>query len=224
MVRWPRRTGRQRFAEVAIRAAAETPSAASPIVPVTTTAIAGLGRRAPHDFPVRHSAEGGDRNRERSRRAIGIAAEQRAADSAPRPRPGRRERREPCLLDAAGSAIESRNPAGLAPLAARSERFIRSALRPIVSGRIVGKKMHAGDDAVGREHEIAARRRREHRSIVGKAQARPDASPAAESTARSDAPRRNVSAAITLGHGALSSAAAGIRRRAIDGRADRARH
>src|ERR1041385_9443809 len=35
-----------------------------------------------------------------------------------------------CVL--AGNAIDNRNPAGVAPLAARSERFIRSALRAML--------------------------------------------------------------------------------------------
>ena len=46
-------------------------------------------------------------------------------------------------------------------------------------GRIVGKEMHAADDAVGREHEIAARGRRDRGGIVDRARRRRDASRAA---------------------------------------------
>ena len=35
-------------------------------------------------------------------------------------------------------------------------------------GRIVGKKMHAGDDAVGGQHQIAAGRRRHDGGVVAK--------------------------------------------------------
>ena len=34
-------------------------------------------------------------------------------------------------------------------------------------GRIVGEEMHAADDAVGLEHEIATRGRRDHGRVVG---------------------------------------------------------
>jgi hypothetical protein len=36
------------------------------------------------------------------------------------------------------------------------------------AGRIVGEEMHAGDDAVGGQHQIAPRRRRQDRGVIGK--------------------------------------------------------
>ena len=57
-------------------------------------------------------------------------------------------------------------PSGSAPLAARSETFTRSALRAMVAGRIVGEEMHASDDSVRRDDQIAARGGREAGHVV----------------------------------------------------------
>ena len=151
------------------RAAASTPSAASPIVPVTTTRSPGFARRAPHHGAVRHGAERRDRDRSGPGvRSVSPPSSGQPKCSASAPSPPRS--REPRLVDIRGSASDSRKPSGCAPLAARSERLTRSALRADRVRRIVGKKMHAGDDAVGREHEIAARRRRDHGGIVDQAE------------------------------------------------------
>jgi hypothetical protein len=55
---------------------------------------------------------------------IGIAAEQRTG----------------VMLDVVAKSTDIRKPIGFAPLAARSDKFIRSALRPIFSGGSSGKK------------------------------------------------------------------------------------
>ena len=101
-------------------------------------------------------------SRPTSDRACGRCRRQAADNrSARRLRQGRRQMRRAMLrrLSPASDSDEQKAER-LAPLAARSDRFIRSALRPMASGRIVGKDMHAGDDAVGRQHEVAAGRRR----------------------------------------------------------------
>ena len=46
---------------------------------------------------------------------------------------------------------------------------MRSALRPICRADRPGK-VHAGNDAVGREHQIASRRRRDRGRVVGEAE------------------------------------------------------
>ncbi len=92
-------------------------------------AVARLGAGAAHHAAFRHAAEHGDGNRDRPRRAVGVAAEQRAAEQLA-------SSRRPCAKPASqsspisfGSASDSRKPSGLAPLAARSDRLTRSALR-----------------------------------------------------------------------------------------------
>ena len=116
------------------------PSAASPIVPVTTTRSPGLRAAATDHLARRHAAERGDRDHQRPRRRNRIAAEQRAAEQA-----GvlaeRRARTAPAShRPASRSASVSTKPAGVAPLAARSDRFTRSALRAMVSGGSSGRK------------------------------------------------------------------------------------
>ena len=67
----------------------------------------------------------------------------------------------------AGSASDSKKPIGVAPLAARSEihaqRLARDIIRPVVE-----KEMDAGNDAIGREHEVASRWRGQRCSVVDK--------------------------------------------------------
>ena len=65
-----------------------------------------------------------------------------------------------------GSDQRQQEARGFAPLAARSERLTRSALRATAVGRIVRKEMHAADDGVGLEHQLVAGRRREHGRVV----------------------------------------------------------
>ena len=69
-------------------------------------------------------------------------------------------------VQSGGRHSESRKPSGVAPLAAMSERFTRKALARDRVGRIVGEKMHAGDERVGGDDEIAAGRRFEPRDVV----------------------------------------------------------
>ena len=69
-----------------------------------------------------------------------------------------------------GSASVSRNPSGRAPLAARSERFTRSAFLATVSGGSSGKKCTPPTMPSDGEHEIAARGRRERRGIIDQAE------------------------------------------------------
>src|SRR6516164_6452623 len=65
----------------------------------------------------------------------------------------------------AGNAIDSKNPAGVAPFAARSERFIRSALRAMLCGGSPGRKCTpAITPSV--VNQIATGRRRERGRIV----------------------------------------------------------
>ncbi len=67
-----------------------------------------------------------------------------------------------------GSASDNRNPSGRAPLAAKigkvhAQGFARHRMRGVV-----GEKMHAADNGVGLEHQIAAGRRLDEGSVVAK--------------------------------------------------------
>jgi hypothetical protein len=66
-----------------------SPSAASPIVPVTTTRSPGFAPLRWTILPGGHAPERGDRDHQRTRRGNRIAAEQRTAEHAPRPRRAR---------------------------------------------------------------------------------------------------------------------------------------
>ena len=102
---------------------------------------------------------------QRPRRIDGVAAEQRAAvERRVVAEPGR-EGFEPARGPVAGQGETRRKPIGSAPLAARSERLTRNALRAMASG-VVGEKMHAPDQRVGGEDEIPARGRPQQRDVI----------------------------------------------------------
>ena len=132
--------------------------------------IAGRRSRAPRHLSVRDDAERRNRNGRRPGSAIGIAAEQRTAilgrvlaepaceagkpGFVPPIRQGERQQ-EAERLRAFGGEVGEIYPQRLA-----ADRV----------GRIVGKEMDAADDAVGREHEIASRRRRYRRRVIAEAE------------------------------------------------------
>ena len=148
-----------------------TPSAASPIVPVTTTAVAGLGGRAPHHPAVRHGAERRDRDRQPVR-ACG-RCRRRGADShsapRPRPRPGANAG-EPRFVGAGRQRQRQQKAERPRALGGEIGKIHAQRLAGDPVRRIVGEKVHAGNDAVGRQHKIAARRRRDHGGIIGEAE------------------------------------------------------
>ena len=118
-----------------------SPSAASPIVPVTSDVVADPRAGAADHGAVRQRAERRDRNRHRPGRAHGVAAEQRTAVVLAHPR---RAPRAKALSQASptpfGQRERQQKARGFAPLAARSDRLTRSALRAIASGGSSGKK------------------------------------------------------------------------------------
>ena len=111
--------------------------------------VPGFGAAALDHLAVRQRCRKRRSRPRPARRAHGVAAEQRAGErfgvsaQAGAKTFQARRRRYP-----AGNASVSRKPTGFAPLAARSDRFTRSALRAIASGGSSGKN---------------ARRRRSHR-------------------------------------------------------------
>ena len=128
------------------RAAAEPsrrnnkPNAASPIVPVTTTRSPALAPARRNILPCGTAPSAaietviGPPVRSVSPPKSG---QPKASASAPRPRANGASHASPVP---SGSASVSRNPSGFAPLAARSERVVRSAFLATVSGGSSGKK------------------------------------------------------------------------------------
>src|SRR6476660_9396000 len=115
------------------------PSAASPIVPVTTT-------RSPGFAPLRRTIlPGGTRPNAVIEIIRGPGVETVSPPSSGQPNfaassPSPRANGVNQASSAARNASVSTKPAGVAPLAARSERFTRSALRASVSGGSSGRK------------------------------------------------------------------------------------
>ena len=115
------------------------PSAASPIVPVTTT-------RSPGFAPLRWTIlPGGTRPNAVTEIISGPGVDTVSPPSSGQPNrsassPSARANGASQPSSALRSASVSTKPAGTAPLAARSDRFTRSALRAMRVGRIVGRK------------------------------------------------------------------------------------
>ena len=114
-----------------------------------------------------HSAERRDIDRDGARAAIGVTAEQRAAimpgirtqPARKRLEPtGRQARRQPD----GEQETERRRALGGEIGQVDPQRLARHRI-----GGVFGKEMHARDDPIGREHEIAPGGRRNGRSIVG---------------------------------------------------------
>ena len=124
-------------------------------------AVAGLGGRAPHHPAMRHRAERGDRNRQRAGRVVGVAAEQRTAVARRILAEPGGEGGEPGLVGSRRQRERQQKTDRLCALGGEIGEVHAQRLAGDASRRIVGKKMHAGDDAVGRQHQIASGRRRQ---------------------------------------------------------------
>ena len=145
----------------------KSPSAASPIVPVTTTRSPGAAPARRSHLAVRHRAEGRDRDRHRTRRAHGVAAEQRTTVTVrvlAEPAGERREPRFADLLRQCERRAEIRSAARLWRRDRRGSRATPSCA--IASGGSSGKKCTPATRPSDGEHEIAARGRLDRRGIV----------------------------------------------------------
>ena len=118
-------------------------------------------------LPCGTLAESEDRDRDRSRRANGIAAEQRTGKAfGVDPQAGARSSRA-SVVDVCRQRERHQEAERLCALGREireihPQRFARDRVR-----RIVGKKVHAADDRVGGQDELVARGRREDRGVVG---------------------------------------------------------
>ena len=143
-----------------------SPSAASPIVPVTTTRSPGAAPARRTILPCGTAPNAaieivtGPGVRTVSPPSNG---QPKHSASAPSPRANGASHASPISF---GSASVSRNPSGSRALGGKVGQVHPQRLPGDRIGRIIGKEMHAADDAVGGEHEIAARRRRDRCGIV----------------------------------------------------------
>ena len=118
-------------------------------------------------MPCGQRAEGRDRNRHRSGRAVGVAAEQRAAVSPGVGAKPARKQLQPFVVDAFGDHQRQQKSGRLGALGGEIGKIDPQRLARHGVGRIVGKEMHAADDGVGLQHDLMAGRHRQHRRIVG---------------------------------------------------------
>ena len=133
-------------------------------------AVAGLGAGAAHHGALRHAAEHRDRDRDRPGRAVGIAAEQRAAVEHGVAAQAFGKVGEPTLADIGRQREAEQEAERLGALRRQVGQVHAQRLAGYVLRRVVGKEMHAADDSVGLEHEIAAGRRLDEGGIVGQAE------------------------------------------------------
>ena len=146
------------------------PSAASPIVPGGHDEVAFAGAGAPHHGAVRHRAERRDGDGDGAGTAIGVAAEQRAAVMRGVLAQPARERLQPIGRQAGRQSDRQQEAERRRALGGEIGQIDAQRLARHRVGGIVGEEMHAADDAVGLEHEIAPRRRRNGGGIVGEAE------------------------------------------------------
>jgi len=128
--------------------------------------VAGLGARAPQHLSVRNGAEHRNGNRDWPGRSVGVTAEQRAAEGFRIRTEPARKRRQPIVADLFRQRQSEQETERPCSLGGKIRKVHAQCLLADRVGRIVGKKMHATDNAVGLEYEVAAGRRLDHRGIV----------------------------------------------------------
>ena len=131
--------------------------------------VAGLRAAAADHRALRHRSERRDRDRDRPRRPHGIAAEQRASIELGIGPKSARKQLDPGFRRDFGSASVTQEAERLCALGREVGQIHPQRLLRDHVGGIVGKEMHATDDRVGGQHEVVARRRRDHRRVVGQA-------------------------------------------------------
>ena len=129
-------------------------------------AVTRLCRGAPHHGAVRDCAERRDRHRQRSRGVIGIAAEQRTGVMLDVVAKSRGKSGDPCVLDLGRQGDRHQKTDRLCTFGGEIGQIHPQRLAADIFGRIVGKKMHARDDAVRCQHQIAVQRRRDDGRVV----------------------------------------------------------
>ena len=115
---------------------------------------------------ARQRAEDRDRNRHRSRRANGIAAEERTAERLGILAQPARERREPAIADPLRQRQCEQEAHRLRALGREIGQIHPQRLLRHRVSRIVRKEMHIADDRVGLEHQIAAGRRCQRGAVI----------------------------------------------------------
>ena len=117
-----------------------------------------------------HGAERGNRNGRGPGRMVGVAAEQRTAKARRIFAEASGEGADPSFVGSRRQCQREQKADRLGALGGKvgeihAQRLAADALR-----RIVGKEMDAGNDTIGREHQIASRWRGERRGVVDEPQ------------------------------------------------------
>ena len=134
--------------------------------------VAGTGAGAHRHRAGGDVAEGGDRQRQRPRRAHGVAADQRAGVSARVGAEAGGEAFEPFRRDARRQGEAQQKAERRRALGGEVGEIDPQRLGGDQLGGIVGEEMHAGDQRVDGDDEVAPRRRRQPRDVVLQRQAR----------------------------------------------------
>src|SRR5262249_3848454 len=111
-------------------------------------------------------AERGNGNRDWPAGAVGIAAKQRTAEGLRIRTEPARKWREPVVVNPLRQRQREQETERPCSLGGEIREIHAQRLLAHGFGWIVRKKMHAADDAVGLEYEVAAGRRLDHRGIV----------------------------------------------------------
>ena len=133
-------------------------------------AVTHLGAGAPHHAALRHAAEHGDGDGDRAGRAVGVAAEQRTAELNGIGAQAVGEIGQPVVAGLARQRQRQQEAERCRALGGEVGQVHPQRLARHLARRVVGEEMHAADNGVGLEHQVAARGRRDEGGIVGEAE------------------------------------------------------
>ena len=119
---------------------------------------------------MRYRAERGDRNHHRTRRPVGVAAEQWASVELRVGAQPIRESGQPYVGRAVRQREREQETDRFRALGGKIREVDAQRLASDGIGGILGKEMHAADDGIGLEHDIAAGWRHQDRGVIGKAE------------------------------------------------------
>ncbi len=129
-------------------------------------AVARLGAGAANHSAFRDAAEHRNGNRDWPGRAVGIAAEQRTAEQHGIATQALCKSLQPLLADVLGQRERQQEAERPSAFGGQVRQIHAQRLAGNRMGRVVGKEMHAADDGIRFENQIATRRRREKCGIV----------------------------------------------------------
>jgi hypothetical protein len=132
--------------------------------------VARFCGRTPHHFAVRHRAEGCDRDRRRAERAVGVAAEQRTAISLRVLTKAAGKSREPRFIDCRRQCERQQKAERGCAFGGEIGQIHPQRLAADIFRQVVWENMHANNNAVGGQHDVASGRRRNDGGVVDQAE------------------------------------------------------